>query len=179
MKFTETRLAGPLLIELQPAFDERGFFAQSWERDDFARRGLDVELLECGISFNRRKGTLRGLHYQVAPFEQTKLVRCTAGAIYDVIVDLRPESSTCYQWVAFELTADNRNLLYVPKGFAHGFQTLADNSEVFYQMTGRYSPEHARGIRWDDARLGIAWPPATLRVMSVRDGQLTTVEGHS
>lgn len=176
MKFTETPLRGAFLIELEPAHDERGFFAQSWNRVEFLERGLDVELSECAISFNHRRGTLRGLHYQVAPFEETKLVRCTAGAIYDVIVDLRPQSPTHRRWVAFELSAENRQLLYVPKGFAHGFQTLTDDCEVFYQMTGRFSPEHARGIAWDDAGLSIAWPAIPERIMSARDRQLSARE---
>ena len=176
MKFTESDLRGAFIIELEPAHDERGFFAQSWNRADFLERGLDVDLAECAISFNRRRGTLRGLHYQVAPFEETKLVRCTAGAIYDVIVDLRPHSPTHRKWAAFELSAQNRRMLYVPKGFAHGFQTLADATEVFYQMTGSFSPAHARGIGWDDAGLGIDWPATDQRIMSARDKQLSTKE---
>lgn len=163
MKFIESPLRGAFLIELEPARDERGFFAQTWNRAEFLERGLDVELSECAISFNQRRGTLRGLHYQVAPFEETKLVRCTAGAIYDVVVDLRSQSPTYRQWGAFELSAENRHLLYVPKGFAHGLQTLVDATEVAYQMTGRYMPSHARGIRWDDPALGVRWPlPPTL-----------------
>lgn len=158
MKFTESQLAGAFLIELEPSFDERGFFAQTWNRAEFLERGLDVELSECAISFNRRRGTLRGLHYQVAPFEEARLVRCSTGNIYDVIVDLRPDSATHRQWAAFELSAENRHMVYVPKGFAHGYQTLAENSEVVYQMTGHYSPAHARGIRWDDPGLSVTWP---------------------
>jgi dTDP-4-dehydrorhamnose 3,5-epimerase len=176
MKFTESRLAGAFLIELEPERDERGFFARSWSREEFTRRGLDAEFSECAISFNLRRGTLRGLHHQVAPFEEAKLVRCTAGAIYDVIVDMRPDSRTHRQWAAFELSAENRHLLYVPRGFAHGFQTLVDATEVFYQLTGPYSPEHARAIRWDDAGLGISWPATPERIMSVRDRGRSTGE---
>lgn len=176
MKFTESRLTGAYLIELEPDNDERGFFARTWSRSEFASRGLDTELSECAISFNHRSGTVRGLHYQVAPFEETKLVRCTAGAIYDVIVDLRPASPTRGAWQAFELSAANRRLLYVPKGFAHGFQSIADSTEVYYHMTGSYAPSHARGIRWDDPALGIKWPPATQRIMSSGDRQLPVME---
>lgn len=172
MKFQECRLAGAYLIDLEPASDNRGFYAQSWSRKEFAARGLSADLDECGISFNPRRGTLRGLHYQMAPFEQVKLVRCTVGAVYDVIVDLRPGSPTKGRWEAFDLSALNRRLLYVPKGFAHGFQTLADDTEVSYQMTGPYSPEHARGIRWDSPTLGVQWPRAFERIISARDRQL-------
>jgi dTDP-4-dehydrorhamnose 3,5-epimerase len=176
VKFTETRFTGAYVIEVEPENDERGFFARTWSKAEFAAHGLDTELCECAISFNQRSGTVRGLHYQVAPFEETKLVRCTAGTIYDVIVDLRSGSRTLGAWQAFELSAANRHLLYVPKGFAHGFQTLADNTEVYYQMTGRYAPSHARGIRWDDPALGITWPPASQRIMSSRDRQLPVME---
>lgn len=179
MKFTESPLRGAFLIELEPAQDERGFFAQTWNRSEFLEKGLDVELSECAISFNRRRGTLRGLHYQVAPFEETKLVRCTAGAIFDVIIDLRPLSPTRWRWAAYELNAENRCLLYVPRGFAHGFQTLVDNTEVSYQMTGTYSPAHARGISWDDARLAIEWPATPHRIISAHDRQLSATEAQS
>jgi dTDP-4-dehydrorhamnose 3,5-epimerase len=175
----ESPLGGAFLIELELERDERGFFARSWSRAEFTRRGLDDEFSECAISFNHRRGTLRGLHYQVAPFEETKLVRCTAGAIYDVVVDLRRDSPTRRQWAAFELSAENRHMLYVPKGFAHGFQTLVDGTEVCYQLTGTYSPSHARGIRWDDAGLGITWPPTPERIMSGRDRQLVTEDMQS
>ncbi|HEX9095250.1 MAG TPA: dTDP-4-dehydrorhamnose 3,5-epimerase [Candidatus Dormibacteraeota bacterium] len=176
MKFTETKLRGAYVIEPEPDADERGFFARTWSRLEFAERGLDPDLSECAISFNHRSGTLRGLHYQVVPFEETKLVRCTAGAIYDVIVDLRADSQTRGAWQAFELSAANRRLLYVPKGFAHGFQTIADNTEVHYQLTGRYAPSHARGIRWDDPALGVEWPAVSQRIMSSRDRQLPVMQ---
>jgi dTDP-4-dehydrorhamnose 3,5-epimerase len=176
MKFTQTRFDGAWLIELEPACDERGFFASTWDRRAFSGRGLAVDLDECAISFNPRRGTLRGLHYQAAPLEQAKLVRCTAGAIWDVIVDRRPGSPTRGQWQAFELSAADRRSLYIPKGLAHGFQTLMDKTEVFYQMSGSYAPQSARGIRWDDPGLAIEWPPAPERILSQRDRELPVME---
>lgn len=156
--FTETKLPGAFIIDPQRFEDVRGFFALSWSETEFAERGLNPRLVECNISFSRKKGTLRGMHYQRAPRAQGKLVRCTSGAIYDVIIDLRAESPVFKQWLAVELTADQRRMLYVPEGFAHGFQTLADDVEVFYQMTDVYAPECARGVRWDDPAFGIEWP---------------------
>ena len=176
MKFIPTHLPGAWLIELEMVCDERGFFARSWDRKELTDRGLDVDVNECGISYNARRGTLRGLHYQAAPREQTKLVRCTAGAIHDVIVDLRADSRTRGRWQSFELTAKNRRVLYIPKGFAHGFQTLTDEAEACYQMTGEYAPDFARGIRWDDPRLAIDWPAVSDRVISSRDRQLPLME---
>jgi dTDP-4-dehydrorhamnose 3,5-epimerase len=177
--FTESVLAGAFLIGLEPERDERGFFARSWSRAEFARHGLDGDLSVTAISFNHRRGTLRGLHYQIKPFEEAKLVRCTAGAIYDVIVDLRPSSPTYRRWVAYELSAENRHLLFAPQGFAHGFQTLVDDTEVLYQMTATYSPAHARGIPWDDAGLAIEWPATPKRIISMRDRQPTPQEGQA
>jgi dTDP-4-dehydrorhamnose 3,5-epimerase len=178
VRFIPTRLEGAWLIELDPVCDERGFFARSWDRNEWAERGLDADVNECGISYNARRGTLRGLHYQAAPLEQTKLVRCTTGAIHDVIVDLRIGSKTRGRWQSFELSARNRRLLYIPKGFAHGFQTLTDEAEAFYQMTGPSSADHARGIRWDDPKLAIDWPAASDRVISSRDLRLPLMEEH-
>ncbi|QJB28856.1 dTDP-4-dehydrorhamnose 3,5-epimerase [Limnospira fusiformis] len=129
----------------------------SWCQKEFSERGLNSNLVQCNISFNRHKGTLRGMHYQAKPHEEAKLVRCTMGAIYDVIIDIRPDSPTFKQWVAVELTAENRRMLYIPEGMAHGFQTLTDNTEVFYQMSEFYHPESARGIRWDEPIFGITW----------------------
>ena len=169
MIFTETKLPGAYLIEPERIADERGFFARTWCRREFATHGLSVELAQCNVSFNPRRGTLRGMHYQAAPHAEVKLVRCTMGAIYDVIVDMRPDSATFRQWVAAELSAENRRMLFIPEGFAHGFQTLEDNSEVFYQISAFYAPESARGLRWDDPALAIAWPPAEQRVISPRD----------
>lgn len=157
MIFTETKLKGAFVIKLDKFEDERGFFALSWSEEEFAERGLESKLVECNISFNKRKGTLRGMHYQQSPHGQAKLVRCTMGAIYDVIIDLRPASPTFKQWVSVELTAQNRLTLFVPNDFAHGFQTLENDSEVFYQMSSPYVPEAGRGFRWDDPAFGIKW----------------------
>lgn len=170
MLFRETALTGAYLIELDKHEDERGFFARSWCQREFLAHGLNPRLVQCNISFNRRRGTLRGMHYQVAPHEEAKLVRCTRGAIYDVIIDLRPASPTYMQWIAVELTADNYRMLYIPERFAHGFQTLEDNTEVFYQMSEFYAPECARGIRWNDPTFAISWPTAE-RIISQRDQQ--------
>src|SRR6266545_5676377 len=148
MRFRDTGLAGAFLLEPERRADERGFFARTWCHDEAAAHGISVNWVQCNVSFNRATGTLRGLHYQAPPWEEAKLVRCTMGAICDVIVDLRPASPTYRQWAAFELTADNRRALYVPTGFAHGFQTLADDTEVFYQMSAFYRAEAARGVRW-------------------------------
>ncbi len=148
--------------------DERGFFARSWCREEFEAHGLNPLLLQCNISVSNRKGTLRGVHYQVAPYSETKLVRCTRGAIYDVVVDMRPKSPTFKEWVAIVLTADKRNMAYVPDGCAHGFLTLEDETEVFYQMSEFYNAESARGVRWDDPAFRIEWP-AKVEVISERD----------
>jgi len=158
MIFTETKLKGAFIIDVEPREDERGFFARSWCADEFRRHGLNSRLVQCNISFNNKRGTLRGIHYQVAPFPEAKLVRCTMGAIYDVIIDLRADSPTFKQWISVELTAENRRALYIPEDFAHGFQTLIDHTEVFYQMSEFYHPECARGLRWDDLAFGIEWP---------------------
>jgi dTDP-4-dehydrorhamnose 3,5-epimerase len=158
MIFRATGIDGAWVIEAEQLGDERGFFARTWDAEEFAERGLNPRLAQCSISYNRARGTLRGLHYQAAPFEEAKLVRCTAGAIFDVVVDLRPESSSFKGWFGEELSAENRRALYVPEGCAHGFLTLADDSEVHYQISQFYSPEAARGVRWDDPAFGITWP---------------------
>ncbi len=168
MKFTETTLKGAFVIEPDRIEDERGFFARTFCRREFEAHGLNPDLVQCSVSFNLKRGTLRGMHYQVAPHAETKLVRCTRGAIYDVIVDLRPQSRTFRQWVAVELSANNRLMLYIPKGLAHGFQTLQDETEVFYQISEWYSPEHAHGVRWNDDAFRIRWPIAD-PIISVRD----------
>jgi dTDP-4-dehydrorhamnose 3,5-epimerase len=154
----ETTIPGAYVLELEPRTDERGFFARTWCRHEFTRLGLEPELAQCSLSHNYRVGTLRGMHYQGKPHEEAKLVRCTAGAIFDVLLDLRPASPTYLRWFAAELTADNRKSLYVPKGVAHGFQTLVDNTEVFYQISEPYYPDLACGVRWDDSAFGIRWP---------------------
>jgi dTDP-4-dehydrorhamnose 3,5-epimerase len=169
MIFTETKLKGAFIVEPKKFEDERGFFAHSWSEREFAEHGLDSRLAECSISFNRKRGTLRGMHYQAAPHGQVKLVRCTMGSIYDVIVDLRAGSPTFRQWVGVELTAANRLMLYIPKDFAHGFQTLRDDTEVFYQMSDEYVPESGQGVRWNDPAFGIAWPQAAGIVINSRD----------
>jgi len=170
MKFTETHLKGAYIIEPEPIEDERGFFARSWCQKEFEAQGLNYNLVQCNISFNKKKGTLRGMHYQVAPHEEVKLVRCTKGVIYDVIIDLRPESSTFKQWIAVELTDKNYKMLYIPEGFAHGFQTLEDSTEVFYQMSAFYHSECARGVRWDDPTFQVEWPKGE-RIISDKDLQ--------
>ena len=158
MIFSETKLNGAFLIEPERKEDQRGFFARTWCQQEFEDYGLNPKLVQCSVSFNNKKGTLRGMHFQVAPFEETKLVRCTKGEIFDVIIDLRPDSQTFKKYYSVLLNEQNRLMLYIPPGFAHGFQTMADNTEVFYQMSQLYSPEHARGVRWNDPVFGIHWP---------------------
>ena len=158
MKFHASELEGAWVIEPERHEDERGFFARTWDRDDFARLGLQDLIVQTSISYTRRRGTLRGLHYQAAPHGEAKLVRCTSGAIFDVAVDLRPESATFRRWAGVELTEENRHALYIPKGCAHGFLTLAHDSEVAYQMSAPFVAEAARGIRYDDTAFAIAWP---------------------
>jgi dTDP-4-dehydrorhamnose 3,5-epimerase len=169
MIFNPTHLEGAYVVELEPREDERGFFARAWCRDEFAEHGLSTEVAQCNVSFNRRRGTLRGLHYQIAPHAEVKLVRCTQGAIYDVIVDLRPGSATFTQWLGVELTAGNRTMLYVPEGFAHGYQTLEDDTETFYQVSTSYAPHAERGARWDDPAFGIEWPYPDRPLISDKD----------
>lgn len=168
MKFKETPLGGAYLIEIEPHADERGFFARTWCREEFRAHRLNTRIAQCSISYNQKRGTLRGVHYQIKPYQEVKVVACIAGAIYDLIVDLRPASKTFKKWFAVELTAEKKNMLYVPEGFAHGFQTLMDESEVFYQISEVYQPDYARGIRWDDPAFGFEWPLAA-RIMSERD----------
>jgi dTDP-4-dehydrorhamnose 3,5-epimerase len=158
MRFSETKLRGVYTISLEPHRDERGFFARTWCREEFEAHGLNPQLVQCSISFNKRRGTLRGMHFQQAPYAEAKLIRCTKGAIYDVAVDLRPSSPTFMQWTALILTEANREMMYVPEGCAHGFLTVEDESEVFYQMSEFYAPEAARGFRWDDPAFDIVWP---------------------
>jgi len=168
MIFVETRLKGAFIIEPERIEDERGFFARTWCQHEFEAHGLNPRLVQCNISFNKRRATLRGMHYQIAPHVEAKVVRCTRGAIYDVIADLRPSSPTFAQWLAVELTYENHRMLYIPEGFAHGFQTLADDTEVVYQMSEFYHPESARGVRWNDPTLNIQWPLPD-PIMSAKD----------
>jgi dTDP-4-dehydrorhamnose 3,5-epimerase len=158
MEFRETKLKGAFLILLKRIEDERGYFARAWCSAEFAGRGLTSSISQINVGFSPSKGTLRGLHYQEAPHAESKLVRCTRGAIWDVIVDLRPGSPTRGQWVGAELTADNANMIFAPEGFAHGYQTLCDDTEVGYLTSQPYAPQAARGVRYNDPSLGIAWP---------------------
>ena len=168
MRFHHTKLAGVFEISLDAIPDERGFFARSWCKEEFRNHGLNPNLAQCNVSFNTRKGTLRGMHYQAPPFPEAKLVRCTKGAIYDVVIDLRPDSPAFTEWIAVQLSAADRNMVYVPEGCGHGFLTLEDGAEVFYQMSEFFHPESARGVRWNDPQFQIEWP-GEVKVMSERD----------
>lgn len=158
MIFTELDLPGAHVVDLEPHRDERGFFARAFCVREFGEHGLETRVVQCNLSHNRQRGTLRGMHFQAPPMQEAKLVRCVRGSLHDVIVDLRPESRAFGRHAAVELTEENRKALYVPPGFAHGFQTLEDETEIFYQMSEFYSPEHARGYRYDDPAFGISWP---------------------
>lgn len=177
MIFRELALKGAFVIEPERFKDERGFFARTWCQREFAQHGLNHNLVQCNISFNRYQGTLRGMHYQREPYAEAKLVRCTAGAIYDVIIDLRPASATFKSWTGVELTARSRLALYVPEGFAHGFQTLEDESEVLYQMSEFYQPDYAAGVRWNDPVFDIAWPYSENLIMSTKDASYNNFVG--
>lgn len=168
MKFTEMALPGAWLIDIEPVKDERGFFARTWCQREFAEHGLVASLVQCGMSYNKTKGTLRGMHYQTEPHAEAKLIRCTLGVIYDVIVDLRSSSATYKKYAGVELSAENRRMLYVPPGIAHGFLTLTDGCEVLYQMSEFHQPDQARGVRWNDPAFAIRWPD-DVRVVSERD----------
>lgn len=169
MRFVPTKLEGAYVVEPERHEDERGFFARTWSAEELAEHGLVAELSQCSISRNTHAGTLRGMHFQAAPHAEAKLVRCTAGAVFDVIVDLRPGSPTHAEWIGVELAAETGTALYIPKGFAHGFQTLVGGAEVFYMISDPYVPDAASGVRWDDPAFGIAWPPAESRVINERD----------
>lgn len=171
MRFVETDLPGAFVIELERREDERGFFARSFCAEEFAAHGLATSFVQCNVSYSRRRGTLRGMHYQAAPHAEAKLVRCTAGAVWDAIVDLRPDSSSHLGWTAVELSAENHRLLYVPPGCAQGFQTLSDDAELFYQMSHPYVAEAGRGFHWSDPRFAIPWPLEP-SVISERDREL-------
>ena len=168
MIFRETTLKGAFVIEMEKFEDKRGFFAEAWCQKEAEANGLVSRMVRTNISFNRKRGTLRGMHYQVAPYEEVKLVRCTRGAIYDVIIDMRPDSPTYRKWTGVELTAENYRALYVPEHFAHGFQTLEDTTEITYQVSQFYSPESARGVRYDDPLFAIEWP-LQVEVISDKD----------
>ena len=195
MLFTETKLKGAFIIELEPIEDNRGFFARSFCKKEFGLHGINMDIAQCNISYNKTKGTLRGMHYQAAPHEEAKIVSCIRGSIYDVIIDLRPDSSTYCEWIAIELSAlsceqgaessqlsalssqhlayrlpltAHYRMLYVPKGFAHGFLTLENNTEVFYHMSEFYTPGFGRGVRWNDPTFGIDWPEK-IKIISDQD----------
>jgi dTDP-4-dehydrorhamnose 3,5-epimerase len=169
MIFRETELEGAYIVELEIISDHRGFFARSWCQKEFEEKSLVSNFVQSNIAFNRKRNTLRGMHYQSAPFEEVKLVRCTKGAVYDVIVDLRPESPTHTKWIGVKLTPDNYKPLYVPKLFAHGYLTLIDNSELFYQVSQFYSPQHEAGVRWSDPVFSIDWPTDIKPIISKKD----------
>ncbi len=169
MIFQETHLKGAYIIELKKLEDDRGFFARAWCQKEFEEHGLTARLVQCNLSFNPKKGTLRGMHYQVAPYEETKLIRCTKGAIFDAIIDLRPASPTYKSWFGAELTEENRKMLFVPEGFAHGYLTLVDHSEVFYQVSEFYQPGAESGLRWNDPAINIQWPLRGPMIISSKD----------
>jgi dTDP-4-dehydrorhamnose 3,5-epimerase len=169
MKFTETKLKGAFVIEIEEKHDNRGFFARTFCAKEFETYGLKATVAQCNMSFNHKKGTLRGMHYQVAPATETKFIRCIRGAIYDVVIDMRPDSSTYLQHIGVELTADNRSALYIPGMFAHGFETLSDDTEVIYQVGEFYTPGYERGIRYNDPVFNIQWP---LKVTEISDKDL-------
>jgi dTDP-4-dehydrorhamnose 3,5-epimerase len=170
--FTELTLQGAYAIDPEMIEDERGSFGRVFCSEEFGRLGLDIAFAQCSVSFNRKKGTLRGMHYQAEPDAEAKLVRCTMGTIFDVLVDIRPDSPAFGRWAGVELSADNRRMVYVPRGFAHGFETLTDDAEIFYQISAPFRPAASRGFRWDDPAVGIKWPQATPSVISARDREL-------
>ena len=177
MIFTPTELDGAFVIDLEPIADERGFFARAWCQHELEAHGLSTRAAQCNVSFNTRKGTLRGMHYQRAPHAEVKIVRCTRGSIYDVIVDLRRDSPTHRRWLGVELSAENRRALYVPEGFAHGYLTLEDASETLYQVSEFYTPGAEGGLRWDDGAFGIVWPDVEIAVVSEKDRAWPKYEG--
>ncbi len=178
MIFTESALPGAYVIDLARREDERGFFARSYCAEEFAARGLGPELRQCSVSYNVCKGTLRGMHFQAAPHEEHKLVRCTAGAVFDVIVDIRPASPTYRRWTGVELTADNRRSLFIPPGYAHGFMTLTDDAEVYYMISVPHAPDFGRGVRWNDPAFAIEWP-LTPAVVSARDAAYPLLDANA
>lgn len=175
MIFTETKLKGSFLIDLEKLKDERGFFARSWCKKEFENCGIHLDVVQSNISYNKQKGTLRGMHYQTSPHGEAKVVCCTNGAIYDVIIDLRKDSATFKQWLGVELSRKNYQMIYIPEDFAHGFLTLVDDTEVSYQMSEFYYPDYAKGIRWNDPEFAIQWP-GEVKLISDRDGSYPDVE---
>ena len=169
MIFNKTKLDGAHIVEMESIRDRRGFFARAWCSKEFEAHGLISQFVQANLTYSPKRGTIRGLHYQIAPHQEVKLVRCTRGATYDVIVDLRPESPTYKQWLAIELTADNHKMIYIPAGFAHGYQILVDDTEVFYQVGQFYAPECERGARWNDPAFGVEWPMTSPLILSDKD----------
>jgi dTDP-4-dehydrorhamnose 3,5-epimerase len=169
MRFTPTRLQDAVVIDLEPIEDARGFFARAWDERELAEHGLETRIAQCNVSFSKRKGTLRGMHLQNPPYEEVKLIRCVRGSLFDVIIDLRPESASYKQWTGVELSARNRSMLYVPRGFAHGFQTLEDDTETFYMVSEFYVPGAEAGVRWNDPAFNIEWPLAGPSGISDKD----------
>ena len=168
MIFTQTKLKDAYIVDIEKRQDDRGFFARTWCQKEFQEHGLTAEFVQCNISVNNKRGTVRGMHYQVAPYGEVKIIRCTRGAIYDLILDLRPESPTFTQWLAVNLTAENHRMLYVPSGFAHGFQALEDNTEISYQVSEFYNPKAEQGVRYNDPAFGFKWP-IEVRAISEKD----------
>jgi dTDP-4-dehydrorhamnose 3,5-epimerase len=169
MIFKATPLKDAYVVEIKKIEDERGFFARAWCQREFEEQGIELTWAQANLAYSHKKGTLRGLHFQVEPFAEAKLIRCVRGAIFDVIVDLRSDSHTFEQWFGVELTADNRKAIYVPPGFAHGYQSLLDDTEVFYPVSQFYTPGYERGIRWDDPAFAITWPLADNLIISDKD----------
>ena len=179
MIFRETGLTGAWLIEPERVSDERGYFARTWCVEEFNEFGINVDFVQCSTSFNESAGTRRGIHYQVDPHSEAKLIRCTRGRLYDVMVDLRPESNTYTEWRAFELSADNGRMVYLPQGFGHGFQTIENGTELAYHISEYYQPDLSHGIRWDDPTIGIDWPDCDNPIMSTRDKNLPALNTHT
>lgn len=177
MIFTETELPGAFVVDLERREDDRGFFARSWCANEFTDHGLNPRLVQANLSFNDRKGTLRGMHFQREPAAEAKLIRCTRGSIFDAIIDLRPESPTFKRWIGVELTAENRTALYVPEGFAHGYQTLEPDTETFYLVSEYYTPDAEGGVRWDDPAFGIEWPDPANAFLSEKDASWPDFSG--
>ncbi|AFS80013.1 dTDP-4-dehydrorhamnose 3,5-epimerase [Candidatus Nitrosopumilus koreensis AR1] len=172
MKFHELKIKGVFIVEIEKIEDERGFFARTWDKNEFLKNNLNPEIVQCNISFNSKKGTIRGMHYQESPYEEAKIVKCVKGKVFEVFIDLRKNSETFKKWGSVELSSEENFELYVPEGFALGFQTLEDNTELFYQMSQYYMPENANGIRWDDPMFNIKWP-MTPSIISQKDKDWT------
>ena len=174
MKFTETKINGVFLIEIEKIEDDRGFFARTLDKQEFQKHKLTENFVQCSLSYNKKKGTLRGMHFQIPPYGETKIVSCIQGKIFDVIIDLRKNSSTFKQWESVELNSENHKMLYIPKGIAHGFQTLEDNTEIYYQMSEYHKSEYYQGVRYDDPNFGIKWP-LPISAISVNDKNWVTL----